>query len=142
MPLPRTLLALAAGALLTVPALAQSGPSPSLALQLNALSPVEGACRVTFVATNDLRAAVDDATFELGFFGKDGVLQRLVSLDFKAMPKGKTKVLQFDLQGLVCGDIGRVLVNDVGACDGDGLDPATCLAALTTTSLPGIAFGT
>lgn len=142
MPLTRTLLALVAGTLLAGPAAAQSDGSGTLSLQLNALSPVAGACRVSFVVDNGLAAPISDAAFEVAFFARGGVLQRLVSLDFKALPVDKTKVVQFDLDGLSCDDLGRVLVNDVATCDGDGLDPATCLGALRTTALPDVEFGT
>jgi hypothetical protein len=136
------LMVLASGVSIAVPAVAQSVDTRSLSLELNALSPANGACRVSFVAGNDMGAPISDAAFEVAFFGKDGVLAKLVSLDFKAMPAGKTKVLQFDVEGLDCGNVGRVLVNDVATCDGDGLDPASCLAALKTSAIPEVEFGT
>jgi hypothetical protein len=147
----KTVTILAALAAMTASAAAQSAPpgaaaapdaEKALSLQLNALSPVAGACRVSFVAQNEMGSAIADAAFEVAFFGKDGVLAKLVSLDFKALPVGKTKVVQFDVDGLACDGVTRVLVNDVATCDGDGLDPATCLAALTTSTLQDVAFGT
>jgi hypothetical protein len=140
-PIP-TLTAFTALLALAGPAMAQAEAPPALSLELNALTQVEAACRVSFVAGNRMGAAIADATFEVAFFGRDGILQKLVSLDFKALPVAKTKVVQFDLDGLSCADVGRVLVNDVATCDGVGLDPATCLAALTTSHRPDVDFGT
>ena len=115
--------------------------TPGLSLELNALQPADGACRVTFLVTNCLAAPIDTATVEVAFFGTGGGIDRLVSLDFKALATGKTKVVQFALAGLDCGAVSRVLVNDVTACTGAGLDAAACLAALATSSRVSAAFG-
>jgi len=57
------------------------------------------------------------------------------------MPEGKARVLQFDIAGLACENISRVLVNDVVACEGEGLEPRTCLAALKPSSRLATGFG-
>lgn len=126
--------------LLATPLMAQE-KSGSLGLELNALQPSEKGCRVTFLATNDLGVALTKSAFEIALFGASGSIERLVALDFKAMPSGKTKVMQFDLDALDCAGVSRVLVNDVSACEGDGLDPAACLARLSTSTKTTAAFG-
>jgi len=136
--------ALTAFALLPAAAFADDAPpSPTghLKLELNALQPVDKACRVTFLATNGLAASLDKATFELAVFGTDSAISRVVSADFKGLTTGKTKVLQFDLKDLGCDGIGRVLVNDVTACGGQGIAPATCLAGLETSTRTKVTFG-
>jgi hypothetical protein len=134
--------ALAAAALSTLPVTAQDATAaPSLALELNALQPSEGGCRITFLATNGLAGAIEKATFEVALFGTGGGIDRLVSLDFKALAKGKTKVLQFELAGLQCDAVSRVLVNDVTACEGEELTPDDCLANLETSTRTKAAFG-
>lgn len=135
----RTIL-VAALSLLAVPALAED-PAGTLHLDLNALQPVQDACRVTFVATNGLGTALDKSSFELAIFGKDGVIQRVVLLDFENLTAGKTKVMQFDLKGIECATVSRVLVNEVTACEGQGIQPGACIAALRTTTETAIAFG-
>lgn len=124
------------------PVLAQepAAATKSLTVELNALQPTDKGCRVTFLATNRLGAPLDRAALEVALFGKDGGIDRLVTLDFKALPVGKTKVLQFDLAGTQCDGISRVLVNDVAACAGQGVDKAAC-ASLATTNKTDIAFG-
>jgi len=117
---------------LATSALAQS--APELAIELNALTPSDTGCRVTFLATNRLGTELTRAGLEVALFGADGGIDRLVSLEFKAMPEGKARVLQFDLADLACEKLSRVLINDVVACDGEGLDPKTCLAALKPSS--------
>jgi hypothetical protein len=115
--------------------------APELDLNLNALQPVDGACRVTFLATNHLGAALDKSTVELAIFGKDGAIDRMVLLDFKGLTVGKTKVVQFDLKEIDCTTVSRVLVNDVPACEGQGIATGQCLATLKTSTTTGLIFG-
>lgn len=112
-----------------------------LQLELNALQPSDAGCRVTFLATNNLGSTLTRSAFEVALFGSDGAIERMVSLDFKGMTAGKTKVLQFELQGLDCTKVTRVLVNDAAACEGESIEPGACLAQLTTSTRTQIAFG-
>lgn len=132
-------------AALSAPVLAQeesaTNAAPQLALELNAAQTSERGCRVTFLATNDLGAPLERASVEMALFKGDGAIDRIVTLDFKALSEGKTKVLQFELANLDCADLSRVLVNDITACDGEGLDPAACLAGLVPSARPDITFG-
>lgn len=120
---------------------AQEAAPASLALELNALQPADAGCRVTFLATNHLGGQLDRAAVELALFDTAGTIDRIVTLDFKDLSDGKTKVLQFELAGLQCDGVGRLLVNDVSACEG-AITPATlCLDALETSTRLDIAFG-
>jgi hypothetical protein len=126
------------------PAIAQDSapPAGNLALELNALTPSETGCRISFLATNTLGTELTRSAFEIALFGAAGSIERLVSLEFKAMPEGKTRVLQFDIGELGCDGLSRVLINDVVACEGAGLDPTICLGHLSTSSrLEQVEFG-
>jgi hypothetical protein len=137
----RPLLALAAALALCASA-AVAAPTPGkLALELNALQPATDACRATFLATNDLGATLAKATFELALFGKDGTISRVLTAEFNGLTEGKTKVLQFDLKGIQCDGISRILVNDVTTCTGEGIAAGACLAGLTTSTKTAITFG-
>jgi hypothetical protein len=131
---------LAAALGLTTATPAQEAPG-GLLLELNALQPSDSGCRVTFLATNNLGQPLSKAGFEIALFDTAGAIDRLVSLDFKALANGKTKVLQFELQDLQCDAVSRVLVNDVGACEGEGLAPDACLTGLATTTRTKTQFG-
>ena len=123
------------------PVLAQETTQPSFDLELNALQPAEAGCRVTFLATNKLGGQLDRAAVELALFDRAGTIDRIVTLDFKDLSDGKTKVLQFELAGLACDQLGRLLVNDVSACEG-AITPATvCLDALKTSTRLDLVFG-
>lgn len=131
-----------AALLLAGPAFAQETPAaaPTLAVELNALQPADGACRITFLATNGL-APIERVSLEVALIGAGGGIDRLVSLDFKGLSTGKTRVVQFALPELDCQSVTRVLINDVTACESEGLDPAACLAALSTSSRVTAEFG-
>ena len=125
----------------SAPAFAQQASPVSLDLELNALKATETGCRVTFLATNNLGAPLDRAAIETALFDADGAIDRIVTLDFKGLTAGKTKVLQFELADLPCDGISRVLINDIPACEGAGLAPTACLDNLKTTTKPSITFG-
>jgi hypothetical protein len=120
---------------------AQEAASASLELELNALQPAEAGCRVTFLATNRLGGQLDRAAVELALFDTSGTIDRIVTLDFKDLSAGKTKVLQFELAGLQCDGVGRLLVNDVTACEGAISPAAICLDALKPSTRLDVAFG-
>lgn len=130
-----------AGAMALTTATPAQETAGGLLLELNALQSSESGCRVTFLATNNLGRPLSKAGFEVALFDAEGAIDRLVSLDFKALANGKTKVLQFELQDLQCDAVSRILVNDVGACEGEGLAPDACLARLATSTRTKTQFG-
>lgn len=128
-------------ALCCSPAVAQETVPLKFSLELNALQESEAGCRVSFLATNQLGGQLDRAAVELALFDTAGAIDRIVTLDFKGLSDGKTKVLQFHLAGLQCNGLGRVLVNEVTACEG-AITPATiCLDALETSTRLNLTFG-
>ena len=127
--------------LFIAPAVAQETATPRFALELNALQPAEAGRRVSFLATNELGGQLDRAAVELALFNAAGSIDRIVTLDFKNLSNGKTKVLQFQLTGLQCDSLGRVLVNDISACEGEITPPTICLDALKTSTRLDIVFG-
>ncbi len=121
-----------------VPASAQQGGGGSLTLQLDSLAPAGAACRVTLVAANGLGGDIAKVAYEFVFFDRDGRVELLTVLDLRDLPAGRTRVRQFDLPGIDCAGVSRLLVNDAKACDGAGIDAGACLARLETTSKAGI----
>ncbi|MBX3598366.1 MAG: hypothetical protein KF874_12420 [Rhizobiaceae bacterium] len=113
-----------------------------LSLELNAAQPSEKGCRLTFVVNNGLAGTLKAASFELVLFDKAGVVDRITAVGFKELTGGKTKVSRFDLADVDCANIGRVLINSVTECNGDGVAPDDCSRQLRTTSRAGIEFGT
>ncbi|GLS28625.1 hypothetical protein SAMN04488498_101165 [Mesorhizobium albiziae] len=124
------------------PVLAQAtAPAPVLNLELNALQPSEKGCRFTFVVNNGLGVELAKAAFEIALFDARGVVDRLTVLDFKELPVGKTKVSRFDLAGIDCAKVSRVLINHATECSGAGIEPAACMRQLKASTKTGVTFG-
>ena len=124
----------------TAPVTAQDGEA-ALKVELNGLEQIDKACRMTFVVENALAATITKAVFEVALFDAKGLVERLMVLDFRDLPKGRTRVRQFDAADTSCGVVSRILVNDATECAGEGLDPAACIAALRTSTTTQTKFG-
>ncbi len=135
--------ALACVALFVPAPLAAQDSEPSFALELNsAADTANGSCRLTIVAQNQSDTALDRTAYQIGIFDSDGAFTRLLAVEFGALIEGKTKILQFDLPQTGCSTIGRILINDVVACEATGGGESDlCLSGLTATSRTDIEFG-
>lgn len=124
-----TCLGLAAG---TGPVLAEEPAAPAsfLAIELNSSEQHGDACRLTFVARNQLTADLNTAVFETVLFSTDGAVLQMTLFDFQALPAGRPRVRQFDVPGTQCDGIAQVLINGVHSCTGNGIANADCSAAL------------
>lgn len=127
-------------ALCVIPSATRAQSEPSLSIELNDMSTVGEACRVTFLIRNGLESAISDLAFELVLFGKDSRILRLVSVSAGRLPLGKSRVRQFDLKGVRCDAVGRVLLNDITRCGAKPLTPERCLDATRATSRTDMPF--
>ncbi|WP_245848068.1 hypothetical protein [Actibacterium ureilyticum] len=105
-------------------------PAPFLSIELNGSDQHGDACRLTFVARNQLAADLNTAVFETVLFSTDGAVLQMTLFDFQALPAGRPRVRQFDVPGTQCDGIAQVLINGVHSCTGDGIANADCAAAL------------
>jgi len=120
-----------------------SGDTAEFHLDLNSVTETgEGNCRLTYVAANQSATALDRASYQIALFDGQGVVTRLLVLEFGALSEGKTKVLQFDLAETGCGSISRIVVNDSPACvASDGSATELCMSGLVASSRTPIQFG-
>ncbi|EXL09834.1 hypothetical protein BG36_17835 [Aquamicrobium defluvii] len=135
---------LAFAGLVASPSFAQDAApeqTSALSLELNAAQPSDKGCRLTFVVNNGLGSDLTKASYEIALFDDSGVVDRMTVLDFKELPAGKTKVTRFDLSGMDCTKISRVLVNGSNDCAGEGIEPSACMKALKPSSKTDIRFG-
>lgn len=119
------------------PVRSQEQTQPSLSLDLNALEQVGQSCRLVFVASNSTGAAIDELSLETVLFNTTGTVDRFALFDFQSLPMGKTRVRQFDLPDIRCGDIGRVLINGAASCKGQALKGTECMDQLELRSSSG-----
>jgi hypothetical protein len=113
----------------------------ALFLELNGAQPSDKGCRLTFLVKNELGPDLSEAGFEIALFDEQGVVSTLAVLGFQDLPAGKTKVTRFDLSGVDCTKLSRVLVNHATQCTGTGVEPATCMRSLKTATRTKIEFG-
>ncbi|WP_431285791.1 Tat pathway signal protein [Humitalea sp. 24SJ18S-53] len=124
----------------------QAQAQPQLQVELNRLEPMAGAadgCRLWMVLANDATGAEPVATLRLDLviFGADGQIARRAAVELGPVGAGRTTVRLFDLAGLACDRLGRLLVNDVLACRIGGQDQPGCADMLRPTSRVGVRFG-
>ena len=131
--------------LLASPSFAQS-PSGTFSLELNRLDGFDGGCRVTLVEKNGTSTAFASLKLDLVVFGGDGIVEKRVGVEAGPLKAGRTSVRTFDLKGLACDGVGRLLINDVLSCEAEGLAPdatdvsGACLDALEPRSRVPAAF--
>jgi hypothetical protein len=133
----------AASAALGGPVLAQNGPSADkapLKLQLNRLEPAGEACRVTLLVDNGKGGALKSYKVDLFAFDTEGVAQKRVAVELGPLPARKMVVKIFEFPGIACPRIGRVLLNDVLACEGDAAGRDACLERTETDTKAGVPF--
>ena len=126
-------LCLAAG---SAPLAAETG----LNVELNKLEAVEGACRAYMLFENSSANAYSSLKLDLVLFGDDGVIIKRLAVEGAPLPQGKTSVKLFEISGLTCAEIGRVLLNDVISCRDDSGDRDDCVASITTSSRGTVTF--
>ena len=122
--------------------LAQSSDT-SFHLELNSATETStGSCRLTYVAANRSDVALDRTAYEVAIFDADGMVTRLLVLEFGALVEGKTKILQFDLAETPCNSVSRIVINDVAACTmAGGGESSICMSGLSASSRTAIQFG-
>jgi hypothetical protein len=125
---------LIAGALALVPGAALAETPPGIGIELNAGDTIGANCRLTFVATNALPDAVEQAVFETVLFSDEGRVALMTLFDFGALPAGVPRVRQFQIPDIACNRLGMVLVNGADTCRVNGGEAQVCGAGLSTTS--------
>ncbi len=107
-------------------------------LQLNRLEPSGEACRATVVIDNLKGGAIKSYKVDLFAFDTEGVAQKRVAVELGPLPARKTTVKLFDFAGISCSKIGRVLLNDVLACEGGEGGREGCLERTETETKAGV----
>ena len=120
-------------------AIAQGTQAPpaaaaGISLGLHKLEPVDGACRAYLVVQNQTDRTLESLRLDLVLFGGDGVIAKRLSVETGPVTAGKMTVRPFDVRDLQCDAIGRVLLNDVLACESKDGPVEGCLGMLETAS--------
>jgi len=139
--LPRLLALAVVGVVSGTAAVAQDDGPATLGVELNKLEQVDAACRSYMVLRNRTGAALDRLSIDLVVFDTDGVIDRRLAVELGPAAPGRTRVNVFDMAGLDCGRVARVLLNDVLACEPDPVgDAGPCAAALRVSGRGDVDF--
>ena len=114
-----------------VPVRAEDG---MVSVELNKLESTGSACRAYLVLQNDTSHAFDSLKLDMVMFDADGIVARRLAVEAGPLSAGKTSLKVFDVEGLACADVGRVLLNDVLTCTGDGSGLDGCMDMIVPAS--------
>lgn len=114
-------------ALLACPALAQT-----VSLDLNATHPRDGACQFVFVGQNETDADVEQLVLEAVLFNTEGRVAAMTLLDMQDLPAGRMRVRSFEIGGVDCGGVSRLLINGISTCS--PVEAPACTQNLTASS--------
>ncbi len=113
---------------------AQPLAGTGLSIELNAVSPKDGACSIVFLLSNRGENAVQSAVFEAVLFNRSGAVERLTLFDFGSLPALRLQVRQLVISDLTCDRLGSVLINGAETCLIDGAASAFCEESLRLES--------
>ena len=103
-------------------------------IELNKFEPREEACRAYLVFKNGAGSTFTEFKLDLVMFDPDGIIARRLALDAAPLRADKTSVKLFDIEGLACAGIARILINDVLDCRDAGGEHADCIDLVTSAS--------
>lgn len=117
------------------PPASQGTDGAAIRVELNRAEPIDDGCRLSFVIENRTPEAFESMQWDLYFFDRDGLITGRMAAEVAPLRAGKTSVKQFDVPGIGCNSLGRVLVNDVLRCESaDGQAKIDCLGLTLPSS--------
>ena len=116
------------------------GSDESLLVELNKLEPNEGDCRAYLVLENGSTSAFESLKLDVVVFDTDGIVAKRLAVEAAPLPLEKTSLKVFDIGGLPCDRVGRVLLNEVMTCADASQERGDCLALMITSSRAPIPF--
>ena len=105
-----------------------------IALDLNKLEPREGACRAYMVVENATAHRLASYMLDLVIFDTDEVIANRLRVRLDDLRAGKTVVRLFDIPEIGCDSVGRVLLNEIAACETASGTAIDCLDLTRTAS--------
>lgn len=119
---------------------ALAAPDGPVRLELNKVEDRPGGCRFYLVLANGSTEAFSDFRLDLVVFGTDDVIARRFAVDISPVRAKKTIVKLFDVSGISCKDVGKVLLNDVLSCSVGKKSVGGCIEDVVVGSRADIVF--
>lgn len=111
-----------------------------LRVELNTAETTDTACRLSFLIENTHGTDITQAVYETVLFNADGAVNQLTLFDFGTLPTGRPRVRQFEVPGLACTDLSRLLINGASTCEAGELGADICTTTLSLSSRTSIAL--
>lgn len=103
-------------------------------IELNKLEPMQSACRAYLLFQNTTSTDFQSLKLDLVMFNPDGIINKRLAVEGGPLPAGKTSVKLFDIEGITCDSVARVLLNGVLACTDSEGDLQGCMQMIKTAS--------
>lgn len=102
-------------------------PGGKLAVELNKFEEISGGgCRAYFLFRNDTGSSFEGFQMSLAIFNKEGVIDRLLSIDAAPLPVARTTLKLFEIPQIACADISSVLLHDIPVCKPQNGEATDC----------------
>ena len=88
----------------------------NLELELNKMEDGPRGCLATILIGNHLDRTLDRFRLDLVLFNGKGVIFDRILIDLAPVPKGRTTIASFPLNGASCAGISRILLKDAPGC--------------------------
>ncbi len=126
------------------PAAVSHPATPPLRVELNKLETAGEACKAVLIVENGKGGPIRSLRLDLYAFDPEGIVQKRSMVELGPVPARKTALRQFEISPTPCAQVGRVLLNDVAACEGkeisgQDLTRETCLERIEPSSAKGAA---
>lgn len=103
-------------------------------VELNKFEAQPNGCRAYLVVRNRTQAKFSSLKLDLVMFDPDGIVAKRLAVEAAPLPKDKTSLKVFDIAGVGCERIGRLLLNDVLACEREPAGDGDCLSMVAVSS--------
>lgn len=121
------------------PAAVSQPAAPPLRVELNKLETAGETCKAVLIVENGKGGPIRSLRLDLYAFDPDGIVQKRSMVELGPVPARKTALRQFEISPTPCAQVGRVLLNDVAACEGQDLTREACLERIEPASAKGAA---
>lgn len=106
----------------------------TLRIELNKLEPMDTACRAYLLFENQTATDFQSLKLDLMMFDPEGIISRRLVVEGAPLPAGKTSVKLFDIDGVNCDAVSRVLLNGVLSCSDAQGEREGCLQLIQTAT--------
>lgn len=124
------------GAVLSACAALSAAAEPgAMTVEMNKFEEIDGGgCRAFFLFRNQTGKSFEGFEMSLAILDRQGVIDRLLSIDAAPLPVARTTLKLFEIPGISCAAISEVLLHEMTACKPQNEDPADCFPILDLQS--------